>query len=58
MTNISSFESPKSYLFGHYSNNSLTALLRHKIFAQSNLIYVVLMLKTGVFPFWLAVGPL
>ena len=35
MMYISSFESPKPYLFGHYLKNSITALLRYVILAQS-----------------------
>ena len=51
MMNSSSFESPKSYFFGNYSKNSIKALLSYVIFAQSNLIYIVLMLQAGVFLF-------
>ena len=29
MMNSSSFESPKSYLFGHYSKHGIKALLRY-----------------------------
>ena len=35
MMNSSSFESPKPYLFGYYLKNSITALLRYVILAQS-----------------------
>ena len=35
MTNSGSFESPKTYLFGHYLKNSITALLRYVILAQN-----------------------
>ena len=31
----SSFKSPKPYFFGHYLSNSITALLRNVILAQS-----------------------
>ena len=33
--NSSSFERPKSYLFGYYLENSITAILRYEILAQS-----------------------
>ena len=35
MMHSSSFESPKPYLFGYYLKNSITALLRYVILAQS-----------------------
>ena len=35
MINSSSFESPKSYLIRYYLKNSITALLRYVILAQS-----------------------
>ena len=53
--NSSTFENLKPYLFGNYSKNSITALLRYVIMAKGNHIYLVLMLQAGVSFFWLAV---
>ena len=38
MMHSSSFERPKSYLFGYYLKNSVRPFLRYVIFAQSTLI--------------------
>ena len=38
--NSSSFESPKPYLFGYYLENSITAILRYVILAQSTPIFL------------------
>jgi len=40
MMHSSSFENPKPYVFGHYLKNSITALLRYVILAQSTPISV------------------
>ena len=43
MMNSSSFESPKQYLLVLNLKNSIIALLRYEIIAQTHPIYVVLM---------------
>ena len=54
MMKSSSFESPKPYLLGNYLKNSIPALLRYVILAQSHPILLHTEGNGWIF-FWLAV---